>query len=333
MTRQETGRWPASSGGAFTLVELLVAMTVLILIVALVLSIITQASSVWRRSNEGMEAFQSARLGFDLITRNLSQATLNTYLDYDDPTNPTRYLRKSELAYLSAPAGLNNLPGTAGAGEALFFQAPASYATNDLYKNMEALLNTCGYFVSYTTNNSLPAHVAAGGSPNPYRYRLMQLLAPTEENKIYAAAAGNAWFTNYTGSNFVRPVADNVIALIIRPQDPAVLPPAQADIVTNSFTYDTRANALASPQPVTAHQLPPVVQVTMVAIDETAAKRLDDGSAQQPLLISGALSGKFQTPAAFETDLSQLEDSLNANRIGYRVFSSAVPIRESKWTK
>jgi len=321
-----------TGGRAFTIIELLVAMTVLILIVVLVLSVITQASSVWRRSNEGMEAFQSARLGFDLITRNLSQATLNTYLDYDNATNPTRYLRKSELAYLSAPAG-GTLPGTAGTGDALFFQAPASYTTNDLYKNMESLLNTCGYFVSFTTNSSLPTHVAASGNANPYRYRLMQLLTPTEADKIYDSGTGTAWFNSYTGPNYVRPVADNVIALVIRPQDPAAVPPASSDILTNSYIYDTRANTLDSPQPVTAHQLPPVVQVTMVAIDETAAKRLDKNDGSQPSEITAALSGKFQDPSAFDIDLKQLESALNVKRIGYRVFSSAVPIRESKWTK
>ena len=78
--------------------------------------------------------------------------------------------------------------------------------------------------------------------------------------------------------------------------------------------------------------MPPVLQVTMVAIEEAAARRIDAG-ASQPSAITAALSGRFTDPASYQTDLGELERQLNAAHIPYRVFSSAVPIRESKWTK
>lgn len=310
---------------AFTLVEVLVSTAIVIILLLLMLSVISQTSSIWRRSYGSVEAFQDARLAFDVITRNLSQATLNAYLDYDNSTNPSRYLRMSELAFDAGPAGAGGLPGTAGTGQAVFFQAPLGYATNATsYGGLEGLLNTCGYFVSFTTNNSIPSHVAAGG--NPYRYRLMQMLVPAEKNDIYKTRSGRAWFSAYTDA--ARPLADNIIALLIRPQDPAAAP---ADITTN-YSYDTRDGADADPQPDQAHQLPPVILVTMVAVEEAASRRLDAGGAQ-PAAIAGALSGKFHDPALFQSDLDSLTSELNAARISYRVFSSAVPIRESKWTK
>ena len=79
----------------FTILELLVATAVLSLILVVMLSLITQTSSVWRSSSARIEAFQSARRGFENLTRSLEQATLNTYWDYDNPSNPTIYRRKS----------------------------------------------------------------------------------------------------------------------------------------------------------------------------------------------------------------------------------------------
>lgn len=305
----------------FSLIELLVSTAIVAVLLVLMISVMMQASTVWRRSSSNVEAFQSARLAFDVITRNLSQATLNTYLEYDNPAAPTRYYRNSELACRIGPAGSDGLPGTAGTGQAVFFQAPLGYATNlASHGGLEGVLSACGYFVNYTTNSSVPPHVAASG--NPPRYRLMQVLVPTESNDVYKSSSGSAWISAHTNS--AAPVADNVIALVVRPQDPGATLPD----VTPDYAYDTRLNAAADPQPDSAHQLPPVVQVTMVAVDEAAAARPQSASA-----IAAALSGKFGVTASYQSDLDDLGSKLTEARIPYRIFSSAVPIRESKWTK
>jgi uncharacterized protein (TIGR02599 family) len=50
--------------------------------------------------------------------------------------------------------------------------------------------------------------------------------------------------------------------------------------------------------------------------------------------IESCMNGLFtQNPVAnFTRDLSELEARLTANRINYRVFTSAVPLREAKWS-
>lgn len=308
---------------AFTVLELLVAMTIFAVILILIFSVITQASATSRRTSERIQAFQDARVAFDNMTRYLSQATLNAYLDYDDPVQATRYLRKSELKFFVGTAGAAGVPGTAGTGGAVFFQTPMGYTTNPAYAGMESLLVTCGYFVSFTTNNLIPGHVSDAG--NTRRYRLMQMVVPTEQNKIYDTnLPPKAWFGSFT--NFATPIADNVIALILRPQDPGA---AASEPPNNAFDYDSTLNAGADPQPVTSNQLPPVVQVTMVAIDESSARRIDG----DPSLIASELQGKFVNTTNFQTDLDELAAGLAAKKITYRVFSSAVPLRESKWTK
>jgi uncharacterized protein (TIGR02599 family) len=315
-----------ASREAFTILEILVATTIFAILLVLLLSTISAVSTTWRRSTEKIQSFQGAQLAFDSITHNLSQATLNTYLDYDNATSPQRYLRKSELMFISDAAGSNAMPGATNTGQAIFFQAFLGYSTNANYSGLESLLNPCGYFVSFTTNNAIPAHVTGGN--NPYRYRLMQLLVPSETNGIYQGSYGSTgWFTSYT--NEAMPVADNVIALIVRPQDPGT---NAASAPNNAYAYNSTLNAMNNPQPVTANQLPPVVQVTIVAIDESSAKRLENG-ASPPTAITDALGNRFTDPASYQTDLDALTGSLNLKGINYRVFSSAVPIRESKWTK
>ncbi|XHR30932.1 MAG: hypothetical protein ACFUZC_10275 [Chthoniobacteraceae bacterium] len=312
----------------FSLLELLTAMMVFSLIMLMLFSVIGQTSKAWQITSSKIDAYQGARVAFDMLTRNLSQATLNTYLDYDDPATPTRYLRKSELAFVTGQSGTAGLPGTPGTGQAVFFQAPTTYTTNTkAYGGMDGLLNACGYYVSFTANTTIPPHIsAAKQGTSHYRYRLMQLMVAAENNKVYTSSGSNTWFTATTDAP--HPVTDNVIALIIRAQDPSA---AQPDLSAN-YTYDSQLNATAVPQPLTAAQLPPVLQVTMVAIDESCAKRIENGS-DQPAIIETALAGKFQIVSQYDIDLKNLEAALLASHMQYRILFATVPLRESKWTK
>lgn len=323
----------ARAGKGFTLIELLAATAVFSLILMVTLSALGQASGLWKNASAKIEAFQSARNAFDLVTRNLSQATLNTYLDYDNPNTPTRYLRQSDLRFVSGLAGVG-LPGTPTTGSAAFFQAPANYTTNTAsFGSLESLLNTCGYFVQFSDDPLRPPHVKSAGK---FRFRLMQLLTPTENDIIFTStnATDYKWFSDYAGTNnygkTLLPVADNIIALVIEPRDPA---PGSAPL-SPGYIYNTGIDGLGADgkQLITAHQLPPVVQVTMVAIDEASAVRLENGGAV-PSVIANALAGKFQNASTYEQNLADLRSALSQAGIQYRVFSSAVPIRESKWTK
>lgn len=329
MTSRPDGTLRRRSG--FSIVEMLVAVTILIILITITLSVMDSTSSLWRRSSESIEAFQSARLGFDLMTRELSQATLNTYLDYDDPSNPTVYRRRSDLHFVCGPAGAGSLPGTPNTGSAIFFQAPIAYTQNTAQLGiLDGPLNVCGFYIKFGTDPTLPPF--ASGQQR-YRYRLMNLLVPTEDNRVYdntgALATQFSWFNDYIDkSDF--PVADNVIALVVRPEDPA------DPNLFPTLDYNSLDRWKANPQPITANQLPPLLNVTMVAIDETSARRMENGSAP-PAAITSALAS-FQNrinsnAADISTALDELGAALSAKNIKYRIFSSKVPMRESKWTR
>jgi len=330
-----------NSRAAFTILELLVSIAIFSAILVSVMSAVNQISAMWRSTSDKIEAFQDARAAFDLLTRNLSQATLNTYVGYDDDVAPKRYLRKSELQLICKPAG-TDFPGTVGTGEAVFFQAPASRTKNTTaYGGMEGLLNGCGYYIEYdpyrndSDDPDTPDFIQAkAGHQRLHRYRLMQLLIPTEENKIYSTPT--QWYEGHSLDAHV--IASNIIALIIRPQDPAATTTEVVGVdppdLTGDYSYDSTADGNQSPQPITANQLPPVIQVTMIAITESSAIRLGNSSTP-PNTITNALAGRFSNTAHYADDLEAVEKALSSAvpRIDYRVFSSAVPIRESRWSK
>ena len=330
MTPRREQRRFSSPSRAFTILEMMVAMTVLVVILVMTLTLVGQVSGVWKRSSGKIDAFQGARTAFDLIVRNLSQATLDTYLGYDNATTPHYYLRKSDLRFLCGPAGTGGLPGMGGTGSAVFFEAPLGYtATSGQYGGMDSLLNTVGYYVSFT-DSPRPLYVR---SATPFRYRLMQLLVPVESNTIFANATNLRWFSDSTAS--ATPIADNVVALLIRPQDPSAVPP---DVAAASYAYDSYDPTDAAPsgttdsQRITSAQLPPVLQVTLVAIEEASALRLERGDTP-PSTVVAALSGKFAAPARYGADLAALASAFDGANIRYRVFSGTVPLLEAKWTK
>lgn len=318
----------SNSHAGFTVLEVLVASAVFIMLLGLLMSTISQTSTVTRRATEKVSAFQGARSAFELLTSKLSQATMNSYWDYDSPTTPTKYIRKSELHFVAGLAGQDSLPGTSGTGQAVFFQAPGGLTGDATYSGMDNLLNAYGYYIEYAGEGSLPFQTAA---TQFYRYRLMQQVANTESLGVYSGNAtsdlnGSKWIS---GNNSAV-VAENLVYMAIWPRK-ATSEDSTGNALTTTFGYNSRLNATTSPQPDTANQLPPTVQVTLVAIDETSAQRFCTSSTA-PTQISSAFSGLFTTSTVsqFESDLETLAQKLTANGVNFRVFTAIVPIRESK---
>jgi uncharacterized protein (TIGR02599 family) len=318
--------WKRSpAGGGYTILEMMVALAVFGLILTMLLSVISQTSTATQWASQKVSAFQGARAAFDLMARNVSQATLNAYWDYDQLPSPTRYLRKSELHFLIGNAGEDPFPGTADCGQALFFQAPSGFTgTPAAYGGLETLLSAMGYYVEYRAREALPAPFPP---PVPvYRYFLMQAVQPSEDLKVYEQATGDVWIDDV--ANTASPIAENVICLIVWPRRSPEDDPSGLALSTN-FTYDSRLNVLSNPQPLTAHQLPPAVQLTIVAMDEKSASRVCLSSTP-PGAVSSSLADLFGNPAQYSEDLATLEDRLASKGINYRTFTVTIPIRESK---
>jgi uncharacterized protein (TIGR02599 family) len=320
------------SRAGFTILEVMVASAVFIMLLGLLLSTISQTSTVTRRATEKVSAFQGARSAFELITSKLSQATMNSYWDYDSPTTPTKYIRKSELHFVVGPAGQDPLPGTSGTGQAFFFQAPGGATADKTYNGMDNLLNAYGYYIEYKEESGLPFQTSASKTS---RYRLMQAIVDTEDLKVYEPPKtsndekwekGYYWIRDFNSAV----VAENIVFMAIWPRK-ATSEDSTGSALTDSYAYNSRLNSANNPQPDTANQLPPLVQVTMVAIDESSAVRFCTSSSA-PTQISDAFNGLFTTSSftQFHADLDTLTQKLTANGVNFRVFTTIVPMRESK---
>jgi len=321
----------------FTLIEVLVSFAVLALIMVLLLSLTEITSKTWKGTTEKMQAFEEARAGFDRITAVVGQATLNPYWDYDDLQNPTKYERVSELQFLSLPMSQLGKDAATFPMHGMFFQAPTGkVADKSVFGELPLLLNAYGYFVEYGADDR-PAWLPAAIAPKN-RFRLKEWRVPSEKWALYGKTTG------VTGKNYLGPtsydwidlgdpaaktLADNVIILVISPKNPESVTLATALAETNSFIYNSRTTSTTAQGTNQKHQLPPEVEIIMVAIDETSAARKWNNAASAPVLASGL----FQRPADLEADLKTLTDQLSVDNVKYITMRSTVKIRGARWSQ
>jgi uncharacterized protein (TIGR02599 family) len=364
-----SSRSAKSRRGAFTLVELLLSTAVLSLIVLMLVAMTNQTAATWRYTTGKIEQFSGARDGFESLTRQIGQATLNTYYDYYNASGeprttdnagifvPKSYGRQSELRFISGSMdrsnSYNGQPFPALAADAsrprpthgVFFHAPLGLV-EDVPKHggLQGLLNSWGYYVEFDSDErNRPAFLQGASTiaPPRWRYRLMEFMQPSEKMETYKAP-GN-WFAgavNQPGTPSAHVRAENVLALVIQPalspkDERALTPPptVPGTALAPSYSYDsTQKNPTPALNP--HHQLPPTVRVTMVSVDEPSAIRLANGSTMPDLGLENLF--RTDTPKSAESydqDLATLEATLSQKRASYRVFTTTVIIRGAKWSK
>ena len=334
-----------TGNAAFSIVEVLAVSAILVVMMGFLLGVMDQTTRIWSGTAAKVEQFRAARVGFERVTTRLSQATLNTYWDYDSPTLPTRYLRQSELRFIAGSAAtlLGNIPAASRATHAVFFNAPLGVTSNTGYAGLANALNTLGYFVELGDDSAQrPPFITPDILALRWRFRLMEFSQPTEKFSLYQFTSGNpgavttAWFkTDVNGSaGMKRIVAENVVAFIVTPrlakteELPLQSNATQSPLAPN-YSYDstgTNANPLLNPK----NQLPPVVQLTMIAIDEKSADKLDLDSTKANVFGTDTL---FTDTKKFAADLATLEATLVAKRVRYRIFTTNVHIRAAKWSR
>jgi uncharacterized protein (TIGR02599 family) len=305
-----------------------------------------QTAKIWKYTAGKSEEFRESRTAFETMTTRISQATLNTYWDYNNTTSPTRYERRSELRFICGNAGTpSQLLGDSGTAKrvshCIFFHAPLGFVDDTQAQSpdtqihgLEGLLNVWGYFVELNNDANLRPTILTSDVttvPLRVRFRLMEMMAPASKMATYqyTSGVGNDLLPKgktYTGKQWYQSIvngttpnthalAENVVALILHPefsaQDRAELVKTNgtsgAELASN-YLYDSTATA-ANVDLNTKDQLPPAMRVTMVAIDEPSAVRLALSTDSQNIF---GLQGKFQQAAQFKQDLT-LDSSRSAD--------------------
>ncbi|PAW77817.1 MAG: hypothetical protein B9S32_09445 [Verrucomicrobia bacterium Tous-C9LFEB] len=325
--------------GAYTLIELLAAMATLCVILLMLFTTTGMATLAWKENSASTETFQQARTAFSTVTRRLSQATLNSYRDYyntassqgftypDLPANKTEYRTRSELHFLTGRAA-DLMPDASATRptHAVFFQAPFGYQKKT--DGLRSLLNVCGYYVEYGDDSQNRPSFTSASSGAKKRSRLYEVMQPSEEFALYKSGTARGWLTGLVTSSLAantHALAENIIALILLPQRR----PDDTDLAPR-YAYDSRAwlKGRTTLGDLTQNQLPPLVQVTMVVIDEPSAKRLQDQD-QLKDLVDASL---FQDAAQFNADWQRLQDKLKG-QCRYRCFQTTVSLASSTWSE
>jgi uncharacterized protein (TIGR02599 family) len=320
---------------------------------------------------EARDGFEAMTRRLSVATLN----TYYDYLDSQGRTRadvtpasfrPFSYGRYSELRFISGPTEkLLGTSETARPTHGVFFQALLGLVeSDDDYGALDNLLNTWGYFIEFGDDSLdapsfLRGAIRDGDLGGRHRYRLMELREPSEKLRIYyskpADITNRAWFSDAVllppdrDDRPVRVMANNIIALVLLPR------PALGDVDVNNnpinpwalapqYEYDSTTTgpagtdySAARAHLNTKNQLPPVVQVVMVAIDEGSAQRLADQYRDDPPDVG--LDGLFQNANKLEqrgvdaSDLQQFEKNLRDLRINYRTFSSSITLRGAKWSR
>jgi uncharacterized protein (TIGR02599 family) len=340
----------------FSLIELMVAMGILTILMLMMTALLDQIQRSWRFSESRISQFREARVAFDVMAKNMGQASLNTYWDMvvDQDGVIEKYAPTSELHFIT----LNNVSQDISAtstqsprGHAIFFQAPLGFSTQ--YRNLNNLFNARGYFVSWGSDKRFkPSFVE---SPERYRFRLMEFRPPAESNQVFqdgkderdkgSAQQFDQWYKQALSvgegdfESHLNPLAENILAIIISPRDSLESASGSRSQnyseIASGYSYNSNdPNRMDDPDDEFSsftQQVPPLIRLTMIAIDETAAVQHENGS-NIPAEIYGDIGSRFMETQNFATDIEAVSAALNREKINHKVFSTLVLLRSAKWT-
>lgn len=274
---------------------------------------------------------------------------------------PTQYLRASELHFLVDDAqrllSAANTGGVQTSGHTVFFQAPLGKVRDQSSLSRSTLLNSVGYFVEYGDSASTVPAVVGATTGSRQRYRLMQVVQPAHENTIYKSTLEKSTATglpvyNYdldwidemglaANTAYKHVLAENIILLAIRPKSSKYADSTQTTLLAPNYTYDSRwwepgySGQSASDERV-RNQLPPVVELIAVAIDEASAIKLDalGGGGSAPFSGGAGVNfdNLFLNASQIEQDLGTVEDELIKLGLNYRIFRTDVAMPAAKWS-
>ncbi len=264
-----------------------------------------------------------------------------------------------------ASKALGSRPGHAVFFQAPFgfcFERDKVDKTRLQYEKLNNLLNAWGYYVEFNTDElDRPRFLNAlknAPAPRP-RYRLMEFRQPTEYLQVYKLGLRDLtgpkqkdvyrWFSEglfsvnsewnvqkeaTKGETFfrtTRPIAENIIAMIIQPREATgASTTKKPEDLSPAYLYDTRRWQWSSPKAnealTTRHQLPPIMDVSFIAIDEAsfaqyaARSNIIDVSGD-PKLVSDEL---FVSGLKRTKDFEEIEKKLITLNLDYRIFSHAI---------
>lgn len=311
---------------AFTLVELMVSMVVLICMVLMLGHMLSQTEKVWSQTEANKERMQNARALTDFIARELKAALL-----------PTDRLDKRSLQFVLNPSTISAAYRNR---DALFWQAPV--ATERGLGDVAEV----GYFVKWdTTNPQNPKSQLCRFFVNPGQPAsgAPQTIEPDPDYLIYTAP--NGWLSDgilesaapSSGGGYEGLFAENVVGLwvkclyydglpITKNRDGVAFSNADFDSRQGYKPPDGSDNQRYSATGVIEDcMLPAAVDIGLVLLDTASAAKV---RAEEKDAIGELLTGANDAPLFVDHALK--EERLKAIRSGLRSWQTRVYLQNCR---
>ena len=307
----------------WTLIEVLISTSILAVLVMVMAEALNTTQRSWLASRSAAERQQTVDSAISVLSREVRQAMLASRPSYD--TALDKLVPASDLHFVCGPAA-ELLPGVPGVcGDAVFFQRPGR--DGDLQRAMQA----CGFFVQFGGDEVWrPTFLTA--LPSNRRLRLLQFHQPAENLTLFqpTAVIGEAsrlsqltsrsdlynWFVqplSDTGAfkSSVSVVAENVVAMIVQAS-----PSAQRCYDSRRFQWEAGSAEAA----LSRHQLPDMMDVTLVMVDEAGWARLaqDEAESLAAVVMSFVKAQSWQ-PETLQKSLDGLQALLQNHRLSTRI--------------
>jgi GxxExxY protein len=230
---------------AFTLLELLVALTVLAILVTMMMGLVTSATALWRQSENRAEAYREARAAMSIISRDLQNTIVST--------NPSLFRINGDAFGQLTGSDIITNPTNASA---IFFHAAMPANAQDPDANKSDVCQV-GYFIAFdrtAMSTNLPGFEK---TMNLYRYFLSS--NPTFTNLIDTNMSDYPFTGNITATDGdVELLARNVRQFRITPYV------YTNNTLTTNFTQSTNT------------PVPDLLEIQVTAVNQEAARKFPD---------------------------------------------------------
>lgn len=248
------GGQPIRAG--FTLLELLISMSMLSFLAVMLFSVLSAVTTLWRDNEARVDGFREARAALNLMAREVSQA-------FRDPEGnlPVMVIDPSP-AEVSQPAAIER---DATWGHRVFLLATLSAETQESGSRRSDLC-ALGYYLAFTRDQTAFSPNAAGAGDSSYKlYRHFRSSDPTFTALQPPFAPMNVYLPSPT------PSGDEVLARNITQFEIAVWR-RKRDAVTEEFMGMERFDLSAGSWPVT--ETPAMIELALTALNSETASKL-----------------------------------------------------------
>lgn len=246
---------------AFTILELLVAMAVMAGLLVLLLGVVDSATKLWRQNENRADAYREARAALGIIARDLQNLV--------PTTNSGDFLINADAFPLLASVG--GIVANTNAGSAVFFLSALPARAQDPASNRSEVCQT-GCFLAFGKSSSVSNSPV--NTMNLYRYILSS--DPTFHRLTNSSQPLFPGDLATTGDPRVELLARNITGISLR-------------------AYTANSNALEPFISSPATPLPDLVEISLSAINQDAAKKLGANAAAWTDTNSPAITSALQT--------------------------------------